>query len=1055
MENGVNVIFNNNPVTFQVSPVEFNACTVSFPSSTVTFNSNLPTSTLTPSADNQLITRIYADSRYAEIATANAFTLTNTFDSFLPTSIITTATLDAQFITKGIADDFYGRLGVANTWTSTNTFDINLPTSTQTPILSTQLITKSYADTNFQPAGSYALLNAPNEFTDTNIINDPSIPVTINNWNFATPARPLNNSQVQTAPYSAVTGWTLSAVVGTPFQVAIIHGFAGFINTYETLYPDYPTVTQAIGISQNTVPNTFRIEQNISFTETGNHQLTFWIWGMYNTYRTTQTITASINSYTATFIGVEQLWTKCLLRFNIATIGSYNLVFDFINTFSGSVLCLTDVKIEKQTGLIVSDGGVVNNQMINKNGLYTTAIENRGPITNYGYLKNYGALGLFAPYSNGSVVIGTSSYGTVNPADGGAGSVFIGSSNVVASPNVATIANYCIGIGMGALEQLTAANRLHAIGFRCLRWNSGSADNVAYGYSCGEYLGYSGSSSNRNVTMGNYSLNKAQSSSDNVSLGYNNMSTVNFTTGTNFCVSVGSSSMASVCSSYNTQIGYGAVQNMLNTASTYNTFVGAQVCNSQSGAANVLQYCTFLGAGSNVTSSSTYRNSTALGYGAVITEGYECVIGGDDATGADVSFPRLTIPNKTRLACNQSPTGATITLTFRTNENVILTDAVTTTINLPTPASANSRNVGCKFNIIRAVTTTNNISINAPAGQTIGINDFDGSISASSSYIMRKGENQLSLLCVGKTGMTWMVINNSLATSTDVTLLSSVIPIPTVNFGLSFSPITAGVFDYYEQFSDPTNLNYKPSTATLTATNIAATNINATNITMSGSGLVDIINTQSITGTKNFNVLSATTYKYNSVSPMLISTGASALAVTIPITPYSFYPFTMKSTGNIDVTLPEITASNGLLGTQITFKRIGGALNYLQILQNASKQASFLVGNSQGIATSYYLILNTQSCASLTAIQTQEDLGNGTFTSTAGSATITIHIAAAGTLFIGGKINLNTVDKVITGYGTGTGGAGTYTVDSVMPTTFINQVYISSASFGWAVTSID
>jgi hypothetical protein len=186
---------------------------------------------------------------------------------------------------------------------------------------------------------------------------------------------------------------------------------------------------------------------------------------MYNTYRTTQTITASINGYSQVFTGVEQLWTKCLLRFNIATIGSYNLRFDFINGFLNSVLCLTDVKIEKQTGIIVSDGALVNNQMINKNGLYTTAIENRGPITNYGYLKNYGALGLFAPYSNGSVIIGTSSYGTVNPADAGAGCVFIGSSIAVASPNAAVTANNCIAIGTGALEQLTAANRLHAIGF--------------------------------------------------------------------------------------------------------------------------------------------------------------------------------------------------------------------------------------------------------------------------------------------------------------------------------------------------------------------------------------------------------------------------------------------------------------------------------------------------------------------------------------------------------------------------------------------------------------
>lgn len=46
---------------------------------TNTFNTNLPTSSLTPSADNQFITRIYADGRYGELATANIFTAQNEF----------------------------------------------------------------------------------------------------------------------------------------------------------------------------------------------------------------------------------------------------------------------------------------------------------------------------------------------------------------------------------------------------------------------------------------------------------------------------------------------------------------------------------------------------------------------------------------------------------------------------------------------------------------------------------------------------------------------------------------------------------------------------------------------------------------------------------------------------------------------------------------------------------------------------------------------------------------------------------------------------------------
>jgi len=298
--------------------------------------------------------------------------------------------------------------------------------------------------------GSYVTLatsqtiSGAKTFTSTNKINAPSIPVTINNWNFATPVVSLNNFQTITSPYSAITGWTVSITAGTP-TVYINNGFTSFINTFQTLYPDYPAVTQAIVVSQNSLPNSLRVQQSLTFTETGDYQLSFWIWGRYNTYKRTQTVTASINSYTNVFVGVEQLWTKCLLKFNISVVGSYPLIFDFVTTVASTDIGMTSVKIEKQTGLLVSDGGVVNNQLINKSGLFTTAIENRGPLTNYGYLKNYGALGLFAPYSNGSVCIGSTSYGTVNSSDGVSGWVIIGISNAVASPNTAITADQSIG----------------------------------------------------------------------------------------------------------------------------------------------------------------------------------------------------------------------------------------------------------------------------------------------------------------------------------------------------------------------------------------------------------------------------------------------------------------------------------------------------------------------------------------------------------------------------------------------------------------------------------
>jgi hypothetical protein len=163
----------------------------------------------------------------------------------------------------------------------------------------------------------------------------------------------------------------------------------------------------------------------------------------------------------------------------------------------------------------------------------------------------------------------------------------------------------------------------------------------------------------------------------------------------------------------------------------------------------------------------------------------------------------------------------------------------------------------------------------------------------------------------------------------------------------------------------------------------------------------------------------------------------------------------MKTAAGYTITLPEVTATNvgtTNVGTMLTFKRIGGNLQILTIAMSAN-QAAFLLGNAVGQLANFQLVQAAQSCGTMVAIQSQ-DAGDGTFSSTAGSATITINIQASGTLFIGGKINLNGVDRVITAYGTGRGGTGTYTVDSNMPTTFTSQIYISSVSYGWAVTSV-
>ena len=87
-----------------------------------------------------------------KLAANNAFTGTNTFNTALPTSSVT-PTAASQLITKTYSDSqdlvilgLSATKAGTNAFVGTNTFNNNLPTSTQTPTSDTQLTTKVYVD---------------------------------------------------------------------------------------------------------------------------------------------------------------------------------------------------------------------------------------------------------------------------------------------------------------------------------------------------------------------------------------------------------------------------------------------------------------------------------------------------------------------------------------------------------------------------------------------------------------------------------------------------------------------------------------------------------------------------------------------------------------------------------------------------------------------------------------------------------------------------------------------------------------------------------------------
>ena len=457
------------------------------------------------------------------------------------------------------------------------------------------------------------------------------------------------------------------------------------------------------------------------------------------------------------------------------------------------------------------------------------------------------------------------------------------------------------------------------------------------------------------------------------------------------------------------------------------------------------------------------------------------VLGGFDGE----AYPRLTLPEKTRLACNQLQTGVTITLAFRTNENILLTDASTNTINLPTP-NTNGVNEGCKFYINRQVTGVN-ITINAPAGQFIALNQINGTYTATGTYLFLAGMNSITILCIGSTvgGTNWMVLPTSYAQGTDNVYISTVNPIPATSLSIPFAGTT--VSGYQPYFMDNANLNYKQSTTTLTATNISSSGtVTSNNLTVSGTLSSVVADKTAISTTYNMvfsgtvgastTLNGSTNLTYNPVTELLslgpLGSGQGTIksyisksstyqylaqndlitAATTLVNYFSYIPFTMTTAAAYSVTLPQIIASTQ--GMQMTFKRIGGSLQPLSITA-VNNQPTFLSGAAIGTTTATNVIISaTQSCCKITAILSQKS-GAGTFTNVAGSATITV-VTVTGTtvLSIGGFLNLNGNIRYITGYGTGLGLTGTYTVNAVIAGANTGASFTSGDTFGWSVDSV-
>jgi len=199
----------------------------------------------------------------------------------------------------------------------------------------------------------------------------------------------------------------------------------------------------------------------------------------------------------------------------------------------------------------------------------------------------------------------------------------------------------------------------------------------------------------------------------------------------------------------------------------------------------------------------------------------------------------------------------------------------------------------------------------------------------------------------------------------------------------------------------------------------------------------------------NGNIKQNNYYRFK-INPTLIT---STTTLSSPF--YKINKFAMTTASGFTITLPEVNNSN--LDMELTFKRQGGSLQILTIAQTNS-QPIFGIGNSRGQITSSGMN-NTQSLVSFVSTFVSPAL-TGNFTVT-GSPTTTVNIltissGAGSYITVGTTLTLAVgVTRIVTGYGTGLGGIGTYTVNTNITTNYTNQPYTATALYGWLATDLN
>lgn len=496
----------------------------------------------------------------------------------------------------------------------------------------------------------------------------------------------------------------------------------------------------------------------------------------------------------------------------------------------------------------------------------------------------------------------------------------------------------------------------------------------------------------------------------NTAVGYNTLASVTTTGQLNTALGAGAGANNTL--SRNTFIGTNTGPLGPSGIATKSTYLGGNA--GASTTSGQIDECTLLGHSTDfAVATSSYRNSTAVGAHSVIYNNNEIVLGGLNQFDG-VSYPQVVMPAKLRLQSAQLYNSATYSMVFGRNqvETIILQTATVVTINLP---SISPTNVGYTCTITRAYIpiSTNLITIYSAGTENIQSAD----VAPSASFSMDWSITSLRLTLVDTAGtINWIASYNrqfqALANSTNA------------SFPVAFSPSSTGSINGI--YTDP-GISYNPSTNTLNVDNIIA------------------------------NSITTTTPILLEQSPVITVTTTANITVTMASPYYNTYQFSNMSAFVVTYNLPIITAA--LVGWAFKVKRLYGSNLNVCTFNPSSVSPQPIVFDGVGVpSTAAYNMTAAQSLFAFEAIQTQLAGITGTFTNVAGSTTITINSVSGNILFLGGTIflagNVN-ANRIITAYGTGKGGTGTYTVNTAITLANTAQTYTSVASYGFVLTGFN